>query len=185
MGDVERLFICRVHRFPMDEVEQAEAVADTGFRKCIHGRHGSKRQVSIIDAETLELLGVAPGLAKENITTRGLDMKQMHPGQRLRIGEALLEVTIPCEPCSRMDDIRAGLREELRERRGWMCRVVETGNVRRGDGIEILNSEPETKSIEHKISGNKTVSRHHHGVRYGSAGDDGSRKNAGIVRHPA
>jgi hypothetical protein len=60
MGEVERLFICRVHRISMDEVEQTEAVADKGFRECIHGRQRSKRQVCMIDAETLESLGVKP-----------------------------------------------------------------------------------------------------------------------------
>jgi MOSC domain-containing protein YiiM len=183
VSDVERLFICSVHRFPMEEVEPAEAVADKGFRECIHGRPGSKRQVSMIAAETLESLGAEPGWVKENTTTRGLDMKQLHPGQRLRIGEALLEVAVPCNPCPRMDEIRQGLQEELRGQRGWLCRVVETGQVRRGDAIEILNLEPETKSIEHKIPGSKTVGRHHHGIRYGSAGDDGSSKDAGIIRH--
>jgi MOSC domain-containing protein YiiM len=59
-------------------------------------------------------------------------------GQRLRIGEALLEVTIPCAPCKRMDDIRPGLQEELRGRRGMLCRVVECGAIRVGDSVELL-----------------------------------------------
>jgi MOSC domain-containing protein YiiM len=138
MGDVLNLFVCFVHRFPMKELEEAEAVRDKGFKGCIHGRAGSKRQVSIMDVETLEKLGVAAGTIKENITTRGLDFQSLDSGQVLKIGESLLELTEPCRPCSRMDEIRQGLQEELRGQRGWLCRVIEGGKIRRGDRIEVL-----------------------------------------------
>ena len=122
----------------MGEVEELEAVADKGFKGCIHGRPGSKRQVLLMDIETLERFGIAPGAVKENITTRGLDFKRLSAGQRLRIGESLLEITIPCDPCSRMDEIRQGLQQELRGQRGWLCRVVEAGKIKRGDRIEVV-----------------------------------------------
>ena len=149
MPEVTNLFLCLVHRFPMKEVEAAEAIADKGFKGCIHGRPGSKRQVSLIDLETLEKLGVLPGAVKENITTRGLDFQRLQPGQQLRIGAALLEIALPCLPCSRMDEIRQGLQEELRGQRGWLCRVVEGGTIRSGDRIEVLAkiSEPAQQEI--------------------------------------
>jgi MOSC domain-containing protein YiiM len=138
MGEVLHLFTCLVHRFPMREVEQVEAVADKGFKGCIHGRPGSRRQVLLMDMETLEKYGIAPAAAKENITTRRLDFKLLSAGQRLRIGESLLEITIPCDPCSRMDELRQGLQRELRGQRGWLCRVVEPGKIKRGDRIEVV-----------------------------------------------
>ena len=149
MPEVTNLFLCLVHRFPMKEVEAAEAIADKGFKGCIHGRPGSKRQVSLTDLETLEKLGVSPGAVKENITTRGLDFQRLQPGQQLRIGAALLEIALPCHPCSRMDEIRQGLQEELRGQRGWLCRVVEGGTIRSGDRIEVLAgiSEPAQQEI--------------------------------------
>jgi MOSC domain-containing protein YiiM len=139
MGEVARLFRCLVHRFPMEELFEAEAVANKGFKGCIHGRPGSKRQVSLMDLETLEKLGVGPGLVKENITTRGTDFQALSTGQTLRIGDAcVLEITGPCHPCPRMDEIRMGLQEELRGQRGWLCRVAVGGRVRRGDRIEVI-----------------------------------------------
>ncbi|HTV57257.1 MAG TPA: MOSC domain-containing protein [Verrucomicrobiae bacterium] len=137
MGRVEHVFQCLVHRFPMKELDEAEAVENKGIRGCIHGRPGSKRQVLLMDAETLEKLGVTPGAAKENITTRGLDFQELAVGQVLRVGESLLEITLACDPCPRMDEIRMGLQEELRGQRGWLCRVVNGGKIRRGDAIEI------------------------------------------------
>jgi MOSC domain-containing protein YiiM len=148
MPEVTNLFLCLVHRFPMKEIEQAEAIQNKGLKGCIHGRPNSKRQVSLMDFETLERLGVPPGAVKENVTTRGLHFHQLRPGQHLRIGGSLLEITLPCDPCSRMDEIRPGLQEELRGQRGWLCRVVESGTIRRGDRIEVLAVVPEAAQQE-------------------------------------
>ncbi len=139
MAEVLRLWAAVIHRQPMREMDEAEAIADRGLAGCAHGRPGGRRQVLLMDAETLELLGVAPGAVKENITTRGLDLHNLHSGQRLRVGQAVLEVTLPCGPCHRMDEIRPGLRQELRGRRGMLCRVVQAGRIRRGDAIDLLD----------------------------------------------
>ena len=90
-----------------------------------------------MDLETLEEFGIAPGRARENITTRGIALGTLLLGQRLRAGEALLEVTKPCTPCHQMDEIRQGLQEAIRGRRGLLCRVVEPGRIRRGDRVEM------------------------------------------------
>jgi len=148
MGEVVHLFKCLVHRFPMEEVDEVEVVANKGFRGCIHGRPGSKRQVSLIDRETLETLGVSPGRVKENITTRGMDLRALSTGQMLHIGEqCVLEITGPCHPCARMDEIRMGLQEELRGQRGWLCKVNVGGRIRRGDRIEVAVIADQTASV--------------------------------------
>lgn len=148
MGEVLHLFKCLVHRFPMEEVDEVEVVANKGFSGCIHGRLGSKRQVSLIDRETLEKLGVAPGRVKENITTRGMDLQALSTGQILHIGEqCVLEITGPCHPCARMDEIRMGLQEELRGQRGWLCQVNVGGRIRRGDRIEVAVIADQTASV--------------------------------------
>jgi len=151
MPEVTNIFLCLVHRFPMKEIEEAEALQNKGLKGCIHGRPNSKRQVSLMDVETLQRLGVPPGAVKENVTTRGLHFQRLRPGQHLRIGGSLLEITLPCDPCSRMDEIRRGLQEELRGQRGWLCRVVESGTIRRGDRIEVLAVVPE--AAQQEISG--------------------------------
>lgn len=148
MAEVTYLFICLRHRLPMREVAETEAVLGKGLKGCAHGRPGSKRQVLLMDIETLEAMDLKAGMIKENVTTRGLDLKSLRRGQRLRVGEALLEVTLPSEPCGRMDDIRPGLQTELRGRRGMLCQVVHGGVIRRGDRIEVgeVAAAPETGS---------------------------------------
>lgn len=135
MPHIEHIFICLAHRLPMKQVPEALAVAEKGFERCAHGRPG-ERQILLMAAEDLAELDLTPGAIKENIVTRGLDVMRLKRGQRLRAGEAELEITVPCHPCKRMDDIRPGLRAELRGRRGMLCRVVRGGWIRAGDAIE-------------------------------------------------
>ncbi len=138
VAQVQNLFVSIVHRQPMRELKKVKALADRGLEGCSHQRPGGRRQVLLMDAETLEEFGLAPGVVKENLTTKGLAIRDLCPGERLRVGEAVLEVTLECQPCDRMEEIRSGLREALRGKRGMLCRVVESGMIRRGDRIEVL-----------------------------------------------
>jgi len=138
MPEVLHLFQALAHGQPVREFDEVSAVENKGLNDCIHGRRGSSRQILLMDFETLESFGIAPGRVKENITTRGIKLDTLSVGQRMRAGEALLEVTKECEPCHQMDAIRQGLQEAMRGRRGILCRVVESGRIRRGDPIEIV-----------------------------------------------
>jgi MOSC domain-containing protein YiiM len=150
MGEVLHLFTCLVHRFPMRELNEVEVIHDKGFKGCIHGRPGSKRQVSLMDRETLDKFGLPPGVVKENITTQGLDFQTLATGNILRIGKCLLEITGPCEPCARMDELRMGLQEELRGHRGWLCRVKEAAVIRIGDRIEVIAQAGENVATDYR-----------------------------------
>lgn len=139
MATVLHLFRSLRHRLPMQPLDQALAIADRGIEGCAHGRPGSPRQVLLMDIETLTALGLPPGAIKENITTQGLDLHSLPRGQRLRVGDAILEVTLPCEPCKLMDDIRPGLQQALRGRRGQLCRVLQSGRIRPADPIALIS----------------------------------------------
>jgi len=92
----------------------------------------------LVEGETLRELGLSPGVVRENITTEGIRLGELESGRRLRIGGAVLEVTVPCEPCDQMDAIRLGLQDELQGRRGILCRVIESGLIRRGDALDVI-----------------------------------------------
>jgi MOSC domain-containing protein YiiM len=136
---VQNLFRAPKKRLPMEELAEARAVGDRGFEGCVHGRPGSKRQVLLVDRETLEAMELQPGIIRENITTDGLNVNSLRIGQLLRIGEARLEVSAVCTPCDQMEAIRPGLRKELWGRRGMLCRVLDGGVIHRGDPIEKLS----------------------------------------------
>ena len=122
----------------MEELREAQILADFGLEGCAHAKAASNRQVLLVDRETLEAMDLQPGILRENITTDGLNVNNLQIGQRLRMGQTLLEVTRICTPCDQMERIRPGLRKELWGRRGMLCRVLECGILRPGDAIEKL-----------------------------------------------
>jgi len=136
---VQNLFRAPKKHLPMEELSEVRAVGDTGFEGCAHTRPGSKRQVLLVDRETLEAMDLRPGIICENITTDGMNVNSLQIGQRLQIGGARLEVSAVCTPCDQMEAIRPGLPKELWGRRGMLCRVLEGGVIRRGDSIEKLS----------------------------------------------
>ncbi len=87
------------------------------------------------------LLG-APGAFGENISTSGLDEQAVCLGDRFRLGTALVEVSQARQPCWKLDH-RFGAKGVMAavvttRRSGWYYRVLETGQVRAGDDLELV-----------------------------------------------
>ena len=139
MANVVHLFRALQRRLPMEEVAEVRALQDSGLEGCAHARTGSPRQVLLVDSETLELMELSPGIIRENITTRGINVNGLGAGQRLQVGTAQLEISMVCTPCDMLEKIRPGLRREIRGRRGMLCRVVAGGMIRQGDRIERIS----------------------------------------------
>jgi MOSC domain-containing protein YiiM len=118
-------------------IERASAIADHGFDGCAHAGR-PQRQVLFASHEHLDSVGIEPGAIRENITVAGTDVQAWAVGQRVRVGEALFEITMVCEPCSRMDELRDGLRAELDGKRGMLARVLRDGEVAVGDPVELV-----------------------------------------------
>jgi MOSC domain-containing protein YiiM len=122
----------------MDARDRVQAIEGHGLEGCAHARTGTKRQVLFASTKHLDELGVEYGRIRENFTIDGADVHDWPVGQRVKVGSALFEITMICDPCSRMDEIRPGLRAELDGRRGMLARVVESGEVAAGDDVELL-----------------------------------------------
>lgn len=143
MGSSEGVLVsiqkCPGSRRPMQPVNPARLIQDFGLEKDHHARSGSERQLLLIEEETLRAMNLRIGEVKENLTTRGIVLKGLGQGRILQIGsEVRLRITKPCLPCSRMDEIRAGLQRELDGRRGVLARVESGGSISVGDPIRIL-----------------------------------------------
>lgn len=122
----------------MEPVDPAVFVTAHGLEGDRHARAGSRRQVLLIEQETLEAMRLKPGIVKENVTTRGIDLTSLPPDARLAIGEKVeLWITGPCNPCALLDEVRAGLQEEIRGRRGTLAWVKNGGPVSVGDKIRV------------------------------------------------
>jgi MOSC domain-containing protein YiiM len=138
MGRVTHLFRAPRKRAPMEELEEAVALDDYGLQGCAHARRWGKRQVLLMDEETLRAFGLVPGIVRENVTTEGLDVNGLQPGQRLRIGEVELQVSLVCDPCEQIEALRPGLEAAMKGKRGMLCKVVRGGRLRRGNEIEVV-----------------------------------------------
>jgi len=120
-----------------DSHDRRRAISGQGFEGCAHA-NPPRREVLFVSKEHLDSLNVEPGAVRENITVDGDDVQRWPVGQRVRAGEAEFEITMVCDPCHRMDELRDGLRAELDGKRGMLARVVESGEVAVGDAVELV-----------------------------------------------
>ena len=123
------------------------------------GIHGGPRQaILLIAAEVVEGLQqrgypVAFGSLGENLTTRGIDVRNLRIGDRLRAGGALLEIIKPRGPCAQLDIYGPTIKQEIYDPRvkardhssprwgmsGFYLSVVEPGPVCPGDIIAVVS----------------------------------------------
>ena len=136
MAELVGIWRAPARRVPMESLEAAEIVED-GVDGCAHRRAG-KRSVLFVAAEDLDAVGVEPGVVRENLTVRGADLMRWPIGQRVAVGEAEFEVSMVCDPCHLMEEIRPGLQAEIDGRRGMLASVVTPGRVAVGDAVRAL-----------------------------------------------
>lgn len=91
------------------------------------------------------------GAFGENFTTEGLNEDNTHIGSRFRIGEAVVVVTQPRQPCYKLaakfgrDDIIKMFLESGRS--GFYFAVVEEGLVEAGNSIEQIHNDTNGVSV--------------------------------------
>ena len=111
----------------------------------LHGDHSKagKRAVTLIQAEHLVAIGAflgrtAPVEAKDmrrNLVVAGLNLSALK-GRKIRVGSAVLRLTIICAPCSRMEEtFGQGGYAAVRGHGGWCAEVIEPGRVCVGDTV--------------------------------------------------
>ena len=152
---IRHLFLAQKKETPMLAVTEAVALEGHGLEGCRHGKktaHG-KRQVLLLGASSLELLGLAPGTLKENIVIEGLDLETMTYGQRLALGpEVVVEIAMVCVPCAKLNTIRPGLLKQSWGNRGMLAKVIRGGRMAVGDAVTVLDVNPEApKRIQPKL----------------------------------
>jgi len=102
------------------------------------------RQVSLLAWESIEKmrargLNVNVGSFAENITTQGMNLVDLPVGTRLRLGQALVEVTQIGKVCHEHCAIYYQAGDCVMPREGIFARVHEGGQVQVGDSIEVLD----------------------------------------------
>ena len=137
-------------REPMRVVAEARLEAGRGLVGDHYSRLDGERQVTLIEAESLAAIAshlglaeIAPETVRRNLVTEGINLLALKE-RRFRIGEAVLETSGECHPCSRMEEgLGLGGYNAVRGLGGITARVVTGGLVRIGDCIERIYSPAE------------------------------------------
>lgn len=100
------------------------------------------RQVSLLADESVDTMRAAgltlmPGAFAENILTRGIALKTLPVGTRLRVGGVLFEVTQIGKQCHNDCAIKKAAGKCVMPTDGIFAVVLEEGTIRAGDNITV------------------------------------------------
>jgi len=121
--------------------EQADRSVHGGRDKAVYGYAAAHYPAWIEDFPEHAATFVAGGVG-ENLTIAGISEPDIYVGDIHRIGSATLQVCQPRQPCFKLalhfDDNRLPKAMVRNGRAGWYYRVIETGVIRHGDGVDCI-----------------------------------------------
>lgn len=123
------------------QVPAARFTVEWGIEGDAHG--GSwHRQVSLLSADKIAAFNarganVQPGAFGENLVVEGFDFRALPVGTLLRCGAVLLEMTQIGKECHSHCEIFKRMGECIMPTQGVFARVLEPGEIRVGDEMEI------------------------------------------------
>lgn len=141
-GRVDAIFLRPKRRAGAVSVDHVE-VREDGLAGD-HAKAG-KRAVTLIQAEHLAVVAslvgrgdLDPGDLRRNIVVSGLNLLAVR-NHLIRVGSAVLRVTGPCPPCSRMEEVLGfGGYSAMRGHGGVYAEVVDPGGIATGDAVARL-----------------------------------------------
>ena len=96
------------------------------------------------------------GMFGENLTVSGLNESDIHIGDIYQVGEAIVQVSQPRQPCFKLG-VRFGNQKVVDD--FWLLpfpgvyvRVLQFGNVKKGDELILLERNPECLSVSQVFS---------------------------------
>lgn len=141
---VERVFLAK-------EGFHGDQVADLKH----HG--GPERAVCIYPSEHYPLWEqefqkpLPPATFGENLTVSGMLEQDVYIGDIFRVGEAIIQVTqgrVPCQTIDRRLEMTPLMKRMVKTGfTGYLCRVIEEGEIRADSDIELVESHPEQISV--------------------------------------
>jgi len=100
------------------------------------------------------------GTFGENLTVSGLFEDQLHVGDVLEVGDAVLQVVQPRFPCYKLGikigDQRFVKRFQESGRSGFYCRVLQEGNIEPGQPIKLTQRDETRPTIADMVAARDT-----------------------------
>jgi MOSC domain-containing protein YiiM len=130
-----------IHVGPSDAlaaVHSVSAVAGKGLEGDRHFAPDGARPggaLTLIEAEAVEAVGLAPGESRRQVTVRGVDLNAL-VGKRFRIGDVECYGVELCEPCLHLQSMtRPGIIDELLHHAGINADILTDGTISVGDPV--------------------------------------------------
>ena len=144
-GRVDWIGIRPARRARVEPLLQALALAGLGLQGDHYGGGSGSRGITLIQAGHLAVVGalmggvpVAADALRRNLMVSGVNLLALK-GRRFQVGEAVLEGTGPCHPCSRMEEsLGPGGLNAMRGHGGLNARVLLGGAICVGDAVRVL-----------------------------------------------
>jgi MOSC domain-containing protein YiiM len=119
-------------------VESARAVAGKGLEGDRHFYEvgaSPGQALTLVEAEVVEEVGLAPGETRRQLTVRGIKLNDL-VGKRFRVGDVECFGVELCEPCLHLEELtRPGMIKALVHRAGINADIVSGGTIRVGDAL--------------------------------------------------
>lgn len=153
MSRLEKIWIKRVKRGPMDPADHAQLKAGRGIVG--NANQGGKRQVTIISnkhwGEVTSLLGDVPDprIRRANLLISEIDFTNESRGRILQIGKVRIRIYGETRPCEQMEEAVPGLKKAMSTAWGGGAfgEVLDDGDIAVGDRVEwITEGEHPTAS---------------------------------------
>ena len=132
------------NRIPSQEVELVAGHGIKGDRKAGHNpnRHLNIMSQAHRDALASEGYAAAPGELGEQITVYGFAIEELKPGTLLQFGEtAIIRINSHRTGCAWLEKVQGReTKDTAKDRLGVMASVIESGTVRVGDAVRVLET---------------------------------------------
>jgi hypothetical protein len=141
-GSVAGLLVAPEAEAPLVAVESVVAIAGRGLEgdRYAAGRGtfsgpGRGYQLTLVEAETLDELGISWERARRNVVTRDVGLNAL-VGRRFRVGESECIGRRLCEPCAHLERVSGpGLLRPLVHRGGLRADILAGGTIEVGDEL--------------------------------------------------
>ena len=142
MGRVISVCISKHKGTLKNEVNEANFIEEFGIEGDAHAGKWH-RQVSLLALEKIEDFrskggNVDFGAFGENLVVSGIKLNELPVGQKIQVGETLLEVTQIGKECHTRCAIYYRVGQCIMPKNGIFTRVLKGGNIKVGDSVVLI-----------------------------------------------
>jgi MOSC domain-containing protein YiiM len=128
------------------ELRKVDSVTVLAGKGVVGDRHffgqGAKpgQALTLVEAEEVERVGLAPGETRRQVTVRGVRLNDL-VGKRFTVGGIECVGVELCEPCTHLESMtRPGIIKELAHRAGLNADVLNDGTIAVGDAVVVSDT---------------------------------------------